>query len=371
MSKHIIFISQQLEAGGLEKAVITLANALNERDDYRVSLYIVVRSKPIVPISEGIKVQFLTACVLKKESTVERYIRKLIELNAVRKVIKKIHGAVIISTRNEYSTIISKYSDKSNYIIGQLHNDYSKKEFKDFCNKYNHINAFIQLNETFKDEIEPAMRKRNLFTQVPVIPNFIERQIYEDVPRKNYVLAVGGFNKVKGFDRLVEVWEMICKRNPTNWKLLIAGDGKEFENIKALVQEKKITDKVQLLGRLTNEAVFQYMRLSKIYALSSYSEAFSFVVLEAMQNKLPVIAFDVRAGPKNLIRNGETGFLIEDGNLKEYANKIELLMNDEQLRAKMAVTAFSYSKCFLKEIVIKKWYDLIDGGNTEENKEII
>ena len=69
----------------------------------------------------------------------------------------------IISTRNEYSTIISKNTDKSNYIIAQLHNDYSPKELKDFCNKYNNINSFVQLNETFKDEIELAMRKKNNF----------------------------------------------------------------------------------------------------------------------------------------------------------------------------------------------------------------
>lgn len=363
MKKQIIFIAQQLEAGGLEKAIITLANALNEREDYKVSLYIVLHSKSIVPIENGIHVKFITERVLKKESTLERYVRKIIELNAVRKAIKNIHGAVVISTRNEYSTIISKHTDKSNFIIAQLHNDYSSKEFKDFCNKYQHINAFPQLNQTFKDEIEPALRKKNDFTQIPVIPNFIVRQNFTDELRENYVIAVGGFNKVKGFDRLVKVWKMICDSNQNNWKLLIAGDGKEFDNINNLVIENGLNDKIQLLGRLSNEAVFKFMRKSKIYALSSYSEAFPFVALEAMQNKLPIVSFDVRTGPRNIVIDGKTGFLVTDGHLEEYASKIKLLMNTPELLQQMSKAAAEHSENFLKDNIMKKWYALIDNSN--------
>lgn len=364
MKKEIIFIAQQLKSGGLEKAVITLANALIEKDDYNVSLYIVLHSEPIIPISKKINIQFLTDIQLKKESTIERYFRKIIELYAVRNIVKKIHGAIIISTRNEYSTIISKNTDKSNYIIAQLHNDYSPKELKDFCNKYNNINSFVQLNETFKDEIELAMRKKNNFTQVPVIPNFIEQQIYNDGPRMNYVIAVGGFNKVKGFDRLVEIWEIICKRENNNWTLLIAGDGREFNNINNLIKEKGLENKIKLLGRLTNEDVFKEMRKAKIYALSSYSEAFPFVALEAMQNKLPIIAFDVRTGPRNIIIDNETGFLVKDGELEEYADKLQLLMNNVELLQRMSNLAYQHSQDFLKDNIMKKWYELIDSADT-------
>ena len=70
MKKQIIFIAQQLEAGGLEKAIITLANALNEREDYEVSLYIVLHSKSIVPIENGIHVKFITERVLKEKLSI-------------------------------------------------------------------------------------------------------------------------------------------------------------------------------------------------------------------------------------------------------------------------------------------------------------
>ena len=132
MNKTIIFIAQQLESGGLEKAVITLANELAERSDYNVILYIVLHSAPIVPISDKICVCFLTSKVLKKEIFIERYFRKIVELCAVKKVIRKINNSVVISSRNEYSTIISKYTDNSNYVIAQLHNDYSLIERRDF-----------------------------------------------------------------------------------------------------------------------------------------------------------------------------------------------------------------------------------------------
>lgn len=387
MAKEIIFIVQQLESGGLEKAVITLANALSERDDYNISLYIILHSEPIVPIAKKITVVFLTKRKLQEEIKIEcyvhkqnklnifckvirkikHYIHKKIELNAVRKLIEKTRNSIVISTRNEYSTIISKNTDKSNFIIAQLHNDYSKEELKDFVHKYQHINVFVQLNETFKKEIESALRKKNSFTKVIVIPNFIDQQNYIEEKRENYVIAVGRFSRIKGFDRLITIWEMICKEI-TDWKLLIIGDGNEFENIKNLVIEKNLSDKVELLGRLDNNEVFQYMRKSKIYALTSYSESFSLVTLEAMQNKLPVVAFDVRTGPRNIIKNTETGYLVMDGNIDAYSEKIMFLMKNEEIRQTMGMVAFTHSNKFLKENVMKKWYELIDSIDIERKQ---
>lgn len=367
MARKIVFVAQQLQSGGLEKAVITLANALAERDDYQISLYIVLRSEPIVPISNKIKVVFLTNLRLKKEKKAERYLRKLLELRAVKGAMQGLCNAVVISSRNEYSTIISKYTDGSNFVIAQLHNDYSAGEALDFKNKYCNVDVFVQLNETFKKEIESIMRK-NTHTTISVIPNFIERQVYEDVVRENYVIAVGGFNKVKGFDRLVVIWEKVCETHSNDWKLLIVGDGKEFENIKGLVEEKGLRDKVVLLGRLPNDAVFQYMRTAKIYALSSYSEAFPFVVLEAMYSKLPVVAFDVRMGLKTIIKDGETGFLVRDGDLDGYANKLGLLMGNQDLWQEMSTTAALHSENFLKENVMTKWHELIDSIKITDGK---
>lgn len=359
---------QQLESGGLEKAVLSLANALNESKDYDITLYVFLHSKSIIPIADGIEIVFLSERKVKKESLLEKYSRKISELASIKRIIRKIHNSIVISTRNEYTTIISKNSDNTNFIIGQLHNDYSPKEFKDFCNKYKRVNAFPQLNQTFKDEIETAMRKKNNFTQVPVIPNFIERQIYTEVQRENYIIAVGRLSKVKGYERLIEIWDLICKqrKNGNNWKLLIIGDGEESKNLHKLVREKLLDDKIIFLGRKSVDDVYSYMRKSKIYTLTSYSESFSLVSVEAMHNKLPVIAFDVRSGPRSIIKDGESGFLIEDGNLDEYANKIELLMTNEELWKKMSNAAYKQSELFLKENVMKKWYDLIDCSNKGE-----
>ncbi len=363
MSKKIIFIAQQLKDGGAEKVIITLANAFAERNDYKIHLFIVLHSEPIIPISEKVTVNFLTNRYLKKEKKIERCIRKIIELKSVKKTIKSINNAIVISTCNDYSKIISKYSNKSNYIIAQLHNDYSKKLLRDFCNKYSNINLFVLLNETFKKEIEPEMRKTNSFTKIVVVPNFIDLIDTKEVKQENIVFSAGRFHRVKGFDRLIDIWTLICKKNNNSWKLVIAGDGEEFERINQLIIQKGLEESIILPGRLKNEDVNTYMRKSKIYVLTSYSEAFPLVVLEAMQNRLPVISFDVRTGPKHMIENSKTGYLIKDFDNYEFAEKLVLLMNNEGLREKMGNAAYEHSKLFLKENIIKKWFEIIDNVN--------
>lgn len=363
MKKQIIFMAQQLKSGGAEKVIILLANALAERQDYTVSLHIVLKSEPIVPISEKVNVKFLTNCILKKENVIQKCVRKVFELNAIRKNIRKINNSVVISSCNEYSKIISKNTNKTNYIIAQLHNDYTSKLLYDFCNKYTNINLFVLLNETFRKEIEPEMKKKNSFTKVTVIPNFIENIESEDVEKEKIVFSAGRFHWVKGFERLVEVWSLIPFEEKNGWKLVIAGDGEEFEKIKKLIKNKGLENTIILPGRLENDEIYSYMRKSMIYALSSYSEAFPMVLLEAMQNRLPVIAFDVRTGPRCIIKNNETGYLIKDFDNESYAKKLVELMNNTELQQCMGNAAYLESKKYLKKNIIQQWFEIIDNIN--------
>ena len=74
---------------------------------------------------------------------------------------------------------------------------------------------------------------------------------------------------------------------------------------------------------------------------------------------MPIIAFDIATGPSDIIEDEKSGYLIEDNNLDEYANKLQILMQYESLRAKMGEKSKEIVKNkFSKEVVMKQWKNL-------------
>lgn len=86
--------------------------------------------------------------------------------------------------------------------------------------------------------------------------------------------------------------------------------------------------------------------------------------LRAQIITIPSIAFNVDTGPSDIIENGKSGYLIEDGNLQEFANKLCLLMDDENLRKQMGQRAKeNISHNFSKEKVMRKWQELLSDSS--------
>lgn len=360
ISIKIVFLVQQLQLGGVEKASIMLANALYEKG-YEVIIYSVMQSECIVPLSNGVKLFYLSDMTISRENKIKRFVRKYHELNYIKQIVLDLDGVIVISTRNEYSTILSKYS-RNTVNIAMLHNDYNRREKFNFMFRYRNIQYFVQLNEKIRDEIEVIMSKHNQYTQVICIPNFLVQTHYskeKKYKRENVIISVGGLRKVKGFDRLIDIWSLIAEKYPT-WKLIIVGEGNEHDILEEKIIKYELSNNIELMGYKDNEQVMELMSKSKIYALPSYKEAFGFVIIEAMQNGLPVVAFDVRTGPSTIIENNKNGFLIPDYDNILFADRLEKIINDEDLRNRLADKALSVSKKYEKDNVIKKWINILN-----------
>lgn len=84
------------------------------------------------------------------------------------------------------------------------------------------------------------------------------------------------------------------------------------------------------------------------------------VIVEAAAAGIPAVSFDCPCGPRNIIRDGQTGFLVEDGNSKKFADKLLMLMDDVNLRREMGRCAYEDSRQYLPEVVMKRWMDLFE-----------
>lgn len=364
MKKKVYFILQHLRIGGVEICVTNVANALVERG-YQVVLLTVLQDNELQErIHYKVKVRCLTSLCSGGSSIIYKLKRRLISYLALWKTMKRISDAVVVSTRNEYNVMLSKYSSCNNLRIAQLHHDYwgRKNLINDFKRHYQNIDYFFILTDDVRDEIDKIMSAYNTHTKCVTIPNFYPNDdciSSQNQERNNIALAVGRLSPEKGFLRLLDVWNLVVKHSKGEYLLYIIGEGDERNAIENRIRELNLEDSVRLLGALSNLQVRNLMQKAKVYCLSSYTEGFPLVLLESLNNGLPQVAFDVRVGPRNLIANGITGYLINDNDSISYSAKIVELFEDQTKWEMMSNASKERAVLFSENNVIDKWIQII------------
>ncbi|EKC3559395.1 glycosyltransferase, partial [Campylobacter upsaliensis] len=223
---------------------------------------------------------------------------------------------------------------------------------KKYSSKFNYFDFIITINQEQKALLEKHHKN------VIYIPNFLPKM--PDVitnHQQKVVLFLGRFSKEKGVLRLIDIWKKVQEEAKfREWNLVFVGDGVLKEAMQDKINKLNLNDTIIIKG-FTNDVEKEYLSAS-IYAMSSYSEGFGMVLIESASYALPSVAFDI-AGLSDIIENEKSGFLIEDGNLQEFAKKLQLLMRDENLRKTMGENAKIHTKKhFSKELVLQKWQDL-------------
>ncbi|MCQ2326179.1 MAG: glycosyltransferase family 4 protein [Bacteroidales bacterium] len=213
----------------------------------------------------------------------------------------------------------------------------------------------VVLTNADKEKYPSFLRKR-----VEVIGNFTQinpNDIHSSLTNK-IVLSVGRMAKEKGFDILIKSWKYVKQQNP-DWKLRIVGGGKKdyVEMLQGIVDENQLSDVVSIIPPVSNIEV-EYENAS-IYVLPSRHEPFGLVLIEAKSFGLPIVSFDCPYGPKEIVKDGVDGFLIENLNEEKMADGINILIEDEYKRKSFAIKAIEdYQENWTENKVEKKWVDI-------------
>jgi glycosyltransferase involved in cell wall biosynthesis len=138
----------------------------------------------------------------------------------------------------------------------------------------------------------------------------------------------GRLTEEKGHIYLLELARILKKKN-IKFKMLIAGSGKLYNRLQKITKSYKIEEEVKFLGFVKN--IKSFNRSIDIFLLTSLWEGFGYVIVEAMAEEKPVIAFDINSSAE-IIDEGQTGFLVEQGNVEVLAEKVDILAKDEKLR---------------------------------------
>lgn len=195
-------------------------------------------------------------------------------------------------------------------------------------------------------------------SNIEVIPNaalFISKRYSEMLSHR--VIAVGRLDYQKGFDRLLDAWTIISKRKEyKDWRLDIFGQGEWQDKLQQMIDNGGMSGRV-CINKPTKQIGDEYVNSSMLVMSSNY-EGFPMVMIEAMACGLPVVSFDYKCGPKDVIRQGVNGLLVHNGDIEGLAEAMMKLMGDEAYRQELSANARKVTETYSEEVVMDKWVKL-------------
>ena len=185
----------------------------------------------------------------------------------------------------------------------------------------------------------------DLSTFYPVEKSFARNQL--SIEEDFVILFVGRLDPIKGIDLLLESFSQSPHLKFS--RLLIVGgtknedDNSYFTKMKNLTKHFGIEEKVSFEGSVNQNDLYLYYNAADVCVVTSHYESFGLTILESMACKTPVISTPVGAS-KNLIEDGETGFLVNVRSANELSKKIEHLLEDSVLGSKIGLNSYGLVK---------------------------
>jgi glycosyltransferase involved in cell wall biosynthesis len=173
----------------------------------------------------------------------------------------------------------------------------------------------------------------------------------------NRIIAVGRLVYEKNHRDLLKAFFTLVGDFP-QWRLDIFGNGPKYKELEDQIVAAGLSEKVGLKAPVEN--IEKELLSSSIFVCTSLFESFSLAIVEAMGCGLPVVSYNCPYGPREIIKDGENGFLVSHGNVNMLAEKLRVLMEDEFIRKKMGGRAREHVKKYSIDVVTKEWRDLFE-----------
>ena len=206
------------------------------------------------------------------------------------------------------------------------------------------------------NKMEASFYKSN---NVKVIPNPLT--FYPETVSKldqPIVISAGRIAPVKRYDLLIDIWELVHKKNKT-WQLHIYGSGDPayVQQLQKQIDSKNLNNSVFLKG--PTDQIQSKMLHSSLFVMTSDNECFPLVLLEAQACGLPIVSRDCPYGPRNII-NPETGILVKMDDEIGFANAILDMVSNQEKRNVFGKKARQHATNYNIDTVMKEWTSLFN-----------
>lgn len=229
-------------------------------------------------------------------------------------------------------------------------------------NNINRYDAVVALTNEQKDDLRARVGfPDNLF----VIPH---PEPVHDVPSvervPNRIVIVSRLVPLKRIDHAIMAMSKVTKIIP-DAQLLIYGEGESRDYLQRVIHERNLEGSVRLMG--FTDKPLDILSSAELSLSTSEYEGSSMSVTESLLCGTPVVSYRYSYGPKDLICNGENGFLVSNGNINELADKIVITLQDKNKLNKMSLCA--RSRCFeIKQSIIPAWQAVFAYINKNANQ---
>ncbi|MDY0090044.1 MAG: glycosyltransferase family 4 protein [Flavobacteriaceae bacterium] len=359
--KKIVFNTDQIFLhGGIEKVMAVKANYFANLPD--VEVYIVTIEQngkpPCYPLDKKIKLIDLGVNYNRSKSYFSRrnIFKAFYHYKRQKRLFRQLNPDVVISPNYNFDFYWLPFIQRNAKKIKEIHG--SRYNWQP--TKKNKLNAWFESKYDTVVVLNPDEARYYSSDNVVVIPNPVEISNLQCDLKKKQVVAAGRISPVKAFDELIKAWKQVYEKHP-DWQLHIYGENylNTREQLQKLIEELGLSKVIRFKGSVPDMA--QTMLDYSIYAMSSVTECFPMVLLEALSVGLPIVSYDCPNGPRNIITDKADGFLAQHQNPFDLADKIMMLIEDKELLLQMGESAKKNSVRFSTENIMQIWLHLLKG----------
>ena len=381
--KKVSILSLHLGYGGIEKCIVNLANTLCERYEVEIASCYRLYDNSAFDLDPRVKVKYLNKDLKPNKEALKNAFKRKNPIHIVKESIysiKVLHYRrknmiqyiknkkcdVMISTRDLFNYWLSGYGQDGVLKIGWEHNHFHEnyKYANHVSNSAKRLDFLVLVSQELQKFYSSRMSNSNCMCIY--IPNSIDRIPKNTASLKNHrLVSIGRLSKEKGYMDLLKIYNRLVKKHPT-WTLDIIGDGAEREKLEAYIKKHHLEEKVTLHGFQGRDYIDKILHESSIYLMTSYTESFGIVLIEAMSHGVPCIAFDSAEGAREIITSGRNGYLIKNRNFDAMISKIEDLIKKEEIRKEIGKEARESIKKYSNDVVGKEWFTLIEESDIYE-----
>lgn len=359
MKKILIYVDSMAPAGGIERVISNLSNEWSRK--YEIVLLTKDNNKSFYYLNENITMRSLNIpLILNMKSRLSRVINIIKNIFLSHNLLKK----YIKEENPDYIYTANPFNSLEIFILGKKYRKklvISEHGSKFGYNKVYNVIKKIVYPRSYKVSVPTItdtklyLEEKNPAVYIPHICTF-KAEKKNDLDKK-IVLNIGRLTSDKQQINLLRIWKKLDEQGKIDgWKLRIVGKGELLSELENYITDNKINDIVEIVKPTKNiKAVFEE---ASIFAFTSKFEGFGMVLLEAMSFGIPCISFDCPSGPRDIIKNGENGYLIKDRDLESFGKKLSILMSNSEIRYKMGKEAFNTVKGWNNRLILSKWDEL-------------